>query len=52
MVRPFCAAQEVPYTEVGPLAAYGIVVRHLNQVGLQARQTFQCPLVAAYRPRG
>ena len=52
VVRPFCAAQEVPYTEVGPLAAYGIVVRHLNQVGLRARQTFQCPLVAAYRPRG
>ena len=52
VVRPFCAAHGVPYAEVTPLAAYGIVVRHLNQVGLRARETFQCPLVAAYRPRG
>jgi len=52
VVRPFCAAQNVPYAEVKPLAAYGIVIRHLNQVGLRARETFQCPLVAAFRPRG
>lgn len=52
VIQPFCAAQNVPYAEVGPLAAYRIVVRHLNRVGLRARDTFQCPLVAAYRPRG
>lgn len=52
VVRPFCAAQGVPYAEVGPLTAYAIVIRHLNRVGLHARETFQCPLVAAYRPRG
>ena len=52
VVQPFCAAQDVPYAEVGPLAAYGIVVRHLNHVGLRARETFQCPLVTSYRPRG
>jgi fatty acid desaturase len=52
VVRPYCAAHGVPYAEVGPLAAYAIVIRHLNRVGLRARETFQCPLVAAYRPRG
>ncbi len=52
VVQPFCDAQNVPYAEVGPLAAYKIVVGHLNQVGLRARETFQCPLVSAYRPRG
>jgi fatty acid desaturase len=52
VVRPYCIAQSLTYTEVRPLTAYAIVVRHLNRVGLRARQTFQCPLVAAYRPRG
>jgi len=52
VVRPLCAAQGLPYAEVGPLTAYAIVIRHLNRVELHARETFQCPLVAAYRPRG
>ena len=51
-VREFCRSKSVPYTETGLFRSYGIVVRYLNRVGLRARDPFQCPLVAAYRPRG
>lgn len=47
VVRPFCAARGVPYAEVDSMTAYVTVARHLNRVGLRARETFQCPLVAA-----
>ncbi len=50
-VREFCRSRSVPYTDVGLFRSYGIVVRYLNRVGLRARDPFQCPLVAAYRPR-
>lgn len=53
LVRPFCARHEVPYSETGLVRSYGIVVRHLNDVGLGAgRDPFECPLVASWRPRG
>ncbi len=52
VVKAFCAERGVTYTETGLLTSYGIVVRYLNQVGLSARDPFQCPLVATYRPRG
>ena len=50
IVREFCRTRSVTYTDVGLFTSYGIVVRYLNRVGLRARDPFQCPLVAAYRP--
>ena len=52
MVKPFCAERSVPYTETSLFTAYRIVVRYLNKVGLSARDPFQCPMVAGFRPRG
>lgn len=52
VVRQFCAERGVVYTETGLLTSYGIVVQYLNRVGLGARDPFECPLVASYRPRG
>ncbi|MGW1341517.1 fatty acid desaturase family protein [Kribbella sp. NPDC002412] len=49
IVREYCAEHDVPYTEVGLFTSYGIVVGYLNNVGLRARDPFQCPLVEAYR---
>ncbi|GCD18643.1 fatty acid desaturase [Cellulomonas algicola] len=49
LVRAFCAEHRVPYTETTLLQSYGIVVRHLNAVGLAARDPFQCPLAAELR---
>ncbi|HWK91122.1 MAG TPA: acyl-CoA desaturase [Luteimicrobium sp.] len=43
LVRQHCAEVGVPYTETSLLASYGIVVRHLNEVGLSARDPFDCP---------
>ena len=48
-VRTHCEAQGVPYTEVGLLESYGIVVDYLNNVGLRARDPFDCPLSAQLR---
>ncbi|WP_174768712.1 fatty acid desaturase family protein, partial [Cellulomonas biazotea] len=48
-VRDFCAEHGVAYTETTMLRSYGIVVRHLNAVGLAARDPFQCPLAAELR---
>ena len=49
IVKEFCAARGIPYTETSLMASYGIVVRYLNKVGLAARDPFQCPLTAEYR---
>ncbi|MFV2145096.1 MULTISPECIES: fatty acid desaturase family protein [Isoptericola] len=49
MVRAYCAEHDVPYTEAGLLESYGIVVRHLNRVGLSDRDPFTCPFVTAHR---
>jgi fatty acid desaturase len=51
-VKPFCQERSVPYTETSLFSAYRIVVRYLNKVGLSARDPFQCPMVAGFRPRG
>ena len=51
IVRPFCTANSVTYTETTLRRFYGIVIRHLNQVGLRAADPFQCPLVTGLRPR-
>jgi len=49
IVRAYCARHEVSYTEVGLLASYGIVVDYLNNVGLRAREPFECPVHSQYR---
>ena len=49
LVEPFCAAQGVAYTRTSLVASYGIVIRYLNTVGVQARDPFTCPLVQRYR---
>ena len=49
IVREYCAEHDVSYTEVGLFESYGIVVDYLNNVGLQARGPFECPVMAQYR---
>ncbi|WP_311836062.1 acyl-CoA desaturase [Cellulomonas fimi] len=49
IVREFCESRGILYTETSLLQSYGIVVRYLNEVGLSARDPFQCPLTAEYR---
>lgn len=43
IVMEHCETLGVPYTETTLLESYGIVVRYLNEVGLQARDPFDCP---------
>jgi fatty acid desaturase len=47
MVREFCAEKKISYTEAGLFESYGIVVRYLNEVGLSARDPFDCPAATA-----
>ncbi len=49
LIRDYCAQHDVPYTEVGLFESYGIVVSYLNNVGLQARGPFECPITSQYR---
>ncbi|MCG2622009.1 acyl-CoA desaturase [Arthrobacter sp. I2-34] len=51
IVRDYCAAHKITYTETTLPKSYGIVVRYLNKVGLSARDPFDCPMITAYRPR-
>ncbi len=44
IVREYCASRGITYTEVGIFTSYGIVIRHLNEVGLGADgDPFDCP---------
>ncbi|WP_084106125.1 acyl-CoA desaturase [Demequina sp. NBRC 110056] len=43
IVREYCAAHDVPYTETSLIESYGIVIAYLNRVGLAARDPFDCP---------
>jgi fatty acid desaturase len=49
LVRAHCAATGVRYTEMGLVETLGVVVRHLNRVGLGQRDPFQCPLARELR---
>jgi fatty acid desaturase len=51
LVREHCSEQKVAYTETTLWSAFGIVIAYLNRVGLVARQPFDCPMAAEYRPR-
>ncbi|MFV0633169.1 fatty acid desaturase family protein [Demequina sp.] len=43
IVREYCAAHDVPYTETSLVESYSIVIAYLNRVGLAARDPFDCP---------
>lgn len=49
IVKDHCARLSVPYTEETLLRSYGIVIRYLNDVGLAARDPFECPILQQYR---
>jgi fatty acid desaturase len=52
IVREYCATHGIAYTEVGLFTSYKIVVDCLNNVGIQARDPFDCPLAAQLRAPG
>jgi len=49
LVRAHCEREGVDYMEVGLFRSYAIVVDYLNNVGLRARDPFDCPLSAQLR---
>ena len=49
LVREHCRSHDVAYTETNLIAAWGIVVRYLNRVGLAARDSFRCPIASQLR---
>jgi len=49
IVRAHCEREGVAYMEVGLVESYGIVIDYLNDVGLRARDPFDCPLAAQLR---
>ncbi len=49
IVRAHCEREGVDYLEVGLFESYRIVVDYLNNVGLRARDPFDCPLAAQLR---
>jgi fatty acid desaturase len=51
ITKEYCATHNVPYTETSLVESYGIVIRYLNEVGLAARDPFDCPLVSQLRHR-
>ncbi len=48
IVREYCAERNIKYTETTLLESYRIVIEYLNQVGLSARDPFDCPAAARY----
>jgi fatty acid desaturase len=52
IVKDYCESLDVPYTETTLFTSYGIVIRYLNEVGLAARDPFECGLVAKFRSKG
>ncbi|TDC18356.1 acyl-CoA desaturase [Kribbella albertanoniae] len=49
IVREYCERHGVNYTEMSLMGSYKVIVDFLNNVGLRARDPWQCPLVTAYR---
>jgi fatty acid desaturase len=49
LVRAHCEREGIGYVEVGLFESYGIVIDYLNNVGLRARDPFDCPLSAQLR---
>jgi fatty acid desaturase len=51
LVREHCKTHGIPYTEATLVESYAAVIRYLNEVGLEARDPFDCPLVQRFRRR-
>jgi fatty acid desaturase len=49
LVQEHCRTSDVPYAETNLVAAWGIVIGYLNQVGLAAKDTFRCPIATQLR---
>jgi fatty acid desaturase len=49
IVRRHCENQGIPFTETTLAASFGIIVRYLNEVGLAAGRSFECPMAAVSR---
>lgn len=49
IVRQFCAEHGIAYVETTVVGSWARVVRYLNEVGLRARDPFQCPLTLELR---
>lgn len=49
IVREHSRTLGIPYTEAGIFESYRIVIRYLNEVGLAARDPFDCPMVNRFR---
>jgi fatty acid desaturase len=49
LIRAYCAAQGVPYTQTTLWQAYRSVINYLNTVGLRGKDIFVCPVVAQRR---
>uniref|UniRef100_UPI00405347D3 fatty acid desaturase family protein n=1 Tax=Microbacterium sp. LWO14-1.2 TaxID=3135263 RepID=UPI00405347D3 len=48
IVRDYCEANGVDYTETSLGRSYAIVIEYLNRVGLAARDPFDCPAAAQF----
>lgn len=49
IVREYCRANNIRYTEMNMFRANAHVVKYMNKVGLAARDPFVCHLLAQYR---
>ncbi|GIL25093.1 fatty acid desaturase [Actinocatenispora comari] len=49
IVRDYCRSRGIPYTETSLPRSYAIVIAYLNEVGLAARDPFECPMLALRR---
>jgi fatty acid desaturase len=49
LVRRHCESAGIDYLEVGLFHSYALVVDYLNNVGLRARDPFDCPLASELR---
>ena len=48
IVREYCDAKGILYTQANLFESYGIVIAYLNEVGLAARDPFDCPAASGF----
>jgi fatty acid desaturase len=48
IVREYCDAKGILYTQATLFESYGIVIAYLNRVGLAARDPFDCPAASGF----
>ena len=49
ITKKYCEDRKIPYYQTSLVRSYGIVVRYLSDVGLAARDPFECPLANQLR---